>query len=376
VTGAPGVGGSPTARSLRTRLVTSFLGVAIGTAVVTAVAVIVGVLVLATSHPIGTNRVGRRVLGWFPSAPSEAAVAWTLVVIGLIVVALAVVVALAIARRTTRPLGRLAAAADRMAAGDLAVRLQPEGDDEIAALSRSFNAMATNVESSVGALQRMEANARRFASDVSHELRTPLAAMTAVTDVLSAHAAEMGPQAARATRLVVDEIAHLDRLVADLIEISRFDAGTALLDLEVLRVGDAIASSLALRGWTSSVSVSVPADLVAVLDRRRFDVVVANLVGNAVKYGAPPVEVSATGAADRLLVDVTDRGPGLSAEALGHVFERFYKADEARARSDGSGLGLAIARENARLHGGDIEATNRADGGAMFRFTAPLRTRV
>ena len=118
------------------------------------------------------------------------------------------------------------------------------------------------------------------------------------------------------------------------------------------------------------MQLDVEPGLTAVLDLRRFDVIVANLVGNAVKYGAPPIRVTAR---QGLVIDVIDHGPGLSEDALPHLFDRFYKADAVRTRSDGSGLGLAIALENARLHGGDISASNRPAGGAAFRLTLPER---
>jgi two-component system sensor histidine kinase MtrB len=249
--------------------------------------------------------------------------------------------------------------------------LHPDGEDEIADVARSFNVMADNLDRSVTTLRQLEANARRFAADVSHELRTPLAAMTAVTDVLSAHTDGMTTEAVRATQLVVREIGHLDRLVSDLIEMSRFDAGTARLDAELVDVGSAIASCLELRGWQDVVDLQVAQGIRAQLDLRRFDVVVANLVGNAIKYGEPPVVVSARLADGDLVVDVRDHGPGIAPEDLPHLFERFYKADAARARSDGSGLGLAIALENARLHGGGLQAANHPGGGAVFRLTVP-----
>jgi two-component system sensor histidine kinase MtrB len=196
--------------------------------------------------------------------------------------------------------------------------------------------------------------------------------MTAVTDVLSAHTSGMSAEAARATDLVIREIAHLDRLVSDLIEISRFDAGTARLDAELVDVRAAITSSLGVRGWRGEeVQVEAEPGLAAHLDLRRFDVVVANLVGNALKYGQPPVLVAAWRDGGDLVVEVSDHGPGIDEQSMPHLFERFYKADAARARSDGSGLGLAIALENARLHGGDVQARNRPTGGALFRLTLP-----
>jgi two-component system sensor histidine kinase MtrB len=356
---------------LRRRLLLGFVGVGVSTAAVAATATIIGFLVVANQHPIGANRVGGRILRSLPAPMSTRTVAVALVVTGVLLIAGAVMTALSIADRVLRPVGALSVAADRMAAGDLRVRIAPVGDDEIADVARSFNLMADSLSQSVDTLRQLEATARRFAADVSHELRTPLAAMVAVTDVLSSHAAEMSPAAARATALVVQEIAHLDRLVDDLIEISRFDAGTAVLDAELVDVPAAIRSSLELRGWQDSVTVQTEPALAAHLDLRRFDIVLANLVGNALKYGVPPVVIEARNDESGLVVEVTDRGPGIPDAALPHLFERFYKADAARARSDGSGLGLAIAMENARLHGGDLRGGNRPGGGAVFRLTLP-----
>ena len=362
----------PRQGSLRQRLLLGFVSVGLVSAAVASTATITGFLIIANEHPIGANRVGNRITRLLPSTPSTQQVELALSVIGLLLVTLAVTSALSIARRVLRPVGDLADAADRMAAGDLSVRLDPEGDDEIADVARSFNVMADSLDRSVSTLQQMEFTARRFAADVSHELRTPLTAMTAVTDVLSLHTADMSAEAARATHLVVREIGHLDRLVSDLIEMSRFDAGTALLDPELVDVQAAITSSLDVRGWRGEqVDVEVAPGLAAHLHLRRFDIVVANLVGNALKYGAPPVLVAAWRGADGLVVEVSDHGPGIAEQALPHLFERFYKADAARARSDGSGLGLAIALENTRLHGGDLRAGNRPRGGAVFRMTLP-----
>jgi two-component system sensor histidine kinase MtrB len=357
--------------SLQRRLLLAFVGVAVVTAAVTGLATVAGFLAVAEQHPIGANRVGRRLVAVLPPQPTTRDVAVALLGVGLVLVALAMTTAASVGTRVLRPLARLAAAADRMAAGDLTARVEPDGDDEVAGVARSFNLMAGNLEESVRTLQQMEATSRRFAADVSHELRTPLAAMTAVSDVLAAHAEGMSAHAGRATHLVVQEIAHLDRLVGDLIEISRFDAGTAVLDAERVDVAAALARTLTVRGWRDQVQVHADAGLTAHLDLRRFDVVVANLVGNALKYGRPPVVVTARPDGDGLAVEVTDRGPGIPEQALPHLFARFYKADAARARSDGSGLGLAIALENARLHGGDLQAGNRPDGGAVLRLTLP-----
>ena len=286
---------------------------------------------------------------------------------------LAVITGLAFAasRPVLQPVRRLAQAARRMSGGDLSVRIQPRGRDELAQLVTSFNEMASALEDKVGDLQQMEARARQFAGDVSHELRTPLTAMTAVVDILHEHPGLTG-DAAAAARLVEQEVKHLNRLVEDLIEISRFDAGTVRLVADETDVANGVSQCLRARGW-SSVSTDVPAGLTARLDRRRFDVILANLVGNALRHGGPPVTVKASvQSGGQLAVEVRDHGDGLPPAAIPHIFDRFYKADTARARSGGSGLGLAIAWENARLHGGAIHAGNHPDGGAVFIVNLPL----
>ena len=174
--------------------------------------------------------------------------------------------------------------------------------------------MAAALEDKVGELQRMEARARQFAGDVSHELRTPLTAMTAVADMLGEHPGLTGDTAA-AARLVRQEIFHLGRLVEDLIEISRFDAGTAQLVIDDTDIATAVSGCLRARGWTG-VCADVPAGLTARLDRRRFDVIVANLVGNALRHGSPPVTVTARAqpqgrGGGHLTLEVRDHGPGL-----------------------------------------------------------------
>jgi two-component system, OmpR family, sensor histidine kinase MtrB len=286
---------------------------------------------------------------------------------------LAVITALAFAasRPVLQPVRRLARAAQRMSGGDLSVRIQPRGRDELAQLVTSFNEMAAALEGKVGDLEQLEARARRFAGDVSHELRTPLTAMTAVVGILHEHPGLTG-DAAAAARLVGQEVKHLNRLVEDLIEISRFDAGTVQLVIDETDVANAVRQCLRARGW-SRVSSAVPAGLTVRLDRRRFDVILANLIGNALRHGGPPVTVQARiQSGGQLAVEVRDHGRGLPPVAIPHIFDRFYKADTARARSDGSGLGLAIAWENARLHGGHIHAGNHPDGGAVFTVSLPL----
>jgi signal transduction histidine kinase len=284
-------------------------------------------------------------------------------------VLLAVLLALLAAHSVLRPARELDRAARRLGQGELRTRVAVRGSDELAGVARTFNETAAELERHVAQLRTMEADARRFVADVSHELRTPLAALTAVADVLDEEAARLPEPAGQAARLVSGATHDLSRLVADLLEISRFDAGVAALALDDVDLTALVRATLRSRGWTDRVEADLPAAVPARLDPRRVDLVVANLVGNALSHGAPPVRLRLRADADRVTVEVRDAGPGVPPAARSLVFDRFYKADAARGRSDGSGLGLAIARENARLHGGDITVGD--DGGAVFTLWLP-----
>ena len=286
----------------------------------------------------------------------------------------AVLLALLAARSVLRPVRELRDTARRLSAGDLDARSPPQGADELADLTVSINEMAGSVQSSMAAMRRMQADARRFAADVSHELRTPLSTLTAVVDVLAGTAEEMTPEARESARLAITETQRLVALVEDLMEVSRFDAGTARLRMEETDVAGTVRDCLRSRGWPDRVELTAPDGVRLRLDRRRLDVIVANLVGNALRHGAPPVRVDVSAPPGQVRIEVTDGGPGLPEEVLPHVFDRFYKADAARTRTPGSGLGLAIARENARLHGGDLTADNTGDGGARFTVRLPRNT--
>ncbi|MFE8968912.1 sensor histidine kinase [Streptomyces albogriseolus] len=296
----------------------------------------------------------------------------------LVALCLAVVLALLAASGVLRPVRALRGATRKMAAGRLDVRLKVTGSDELAELSRSFNETAAELERTVAELRRLEARGRRFVADVSHELRTPLAAMTAVTDVLDQR---VEGETGEALRLVSEGTQRLSVLVEDLMEISRFDAGAARLHRDDIDLAESVRRTVASRWRPEEVELRLPAPggLRARVDPRRLDVVTANLVGNALRHGEPPVRVTLEARDGRAVLEVTDTGPGIAPEALPHIFERFYKASTSRARSgtgsgdgDSSGLGLAITAENVRLHGGRIHAANRPGGGAVFTVELPL----
>ncbi|HEY0537508.1 MAG TPA: HAMP domain-containing sensor histidine kinase [Actinoallomurus sp.] len=284
---------------------------------------------------------------------------------------LAVLLALLAAGSVLRPVRKLRDTARRLAAGDLGARSPPQGADELTDLTVTINQMAESVQTSMTAMRRMQADARRFAADVSHELRTPLSTLTAVVEVLASAADGMEADARESAQLAITEIQRLVQLVEDLMEVSRFDADTAQLRAEEVDLADLVRDCLRARGWVEQVELVAPREIRLRLDRRRLDVIVANLVGNALRHGEPPVRVHISAAREQVWIEVTDHGPGLSEHVLPHVFDRFYKSDPARTRSPGSGLGLAIALENARLHGGDLTAGNTDGHGARFVLRLP-----
>ncbi|WP_431916744.1 ATP-binding protein [Nonomuraea jabiensis] len=320
-----------------------------------------------------SEATGLRAFVFFPMQGDESqlnTLRATLAQAGAAIVLIALVVALLSARQVLLPVRRLSAAAQALGQGRLDTRLPVHGQDELAELTARFNDAAAALELSVAELRSLEAMSRRFVADVSHELRTPLTAMTAVADMLSEEAGRLPEAPAEAVRLVLREIERLRELVEHLIEISRFDAGTATLNVEPVNVADAINDCLEVRGWTDQVEVKASQGLTVNLDPRRFDVIVANLVGNALKHGQRPVMVSARGTENGLEVKVRDHGKGIPREALPHVFDRFFKAGAGRARSQGSGLGLAIARANVHLHGGTISVRPQ-NPGTLFTVWLP-----
>jgi two-component system sensor histidine kinase MtrB len=271
-----------------------------------------------------------------------------------------------------RPIARTRAAVRAVAAGDLDARLDVEGDDELAELARAFNAMTAALRRNIGELRELEAGQRRFVSDVSHELRTPLTALTTACEVLEANTDGLSDAGSRAARLVVVESRRLAALVEDLMEISRMDAGAAEITLERVDVMRAVAGALRSRGWHDDVRVRGDDGVTVLMDARRLDAIIGNLVGNARAYGGPPIVVTVRSSPDHVDIDVTDHGDGIPSHHLQRIFDRFYKVDRSRS-SGGTGLGLAIARENARLHGGELTVASVQGEGTTFTLRLPRR---
>ncbi|WP_157875771.1 ATP-binding protein [Streptacidiphilus griseoplanus] len=316
--------------------------------------------------------------------------AWSLGIAALLALVGSALLAQAAASTVLRPVQRLGDAARRLGQGHLDTRLEVGGADELADVARTFNSTAEALAAQVAELSARESASRRFVADMSHELRTPLTAMTAVTDILEDEADSLDPMIEPAVRLVVSETRRLSDLVENLMEVTRFDAGTAKLVADEVDIADLIMSCIDGRAWYDAVELDAPRGVVARVDPRRLDVVFANLIGNALKHGGSPVVVRVRAEqlpaaewagpqpARQLVVEVRDSGPGIPEDVLPHVFDRFYKADKGRARSEGSGLGLSIAMENARIHGGTITVANApagpdgTPGGAVFTLTLPM----
>ncbi|WP_405795370.1 ATP-binding protein [Streptomyces sp. NBC_01506] len=324
----------------------------------------------------GTRIVGGGPTGYvFLSLEQERedlnALAWSLAIATGLALIGSALLAQAAATTVLKPVQRLGDAARQLGEGKLDTRLRVSGTDELADLSRTFNRAAASLQKKIADMSAREESSRRFVADMSHELRTPLTALTAVTEVLEDEADTLDPMIAPAVTLVVSETRRLNDLVENLMEVTRFDAGTARLVLDDVDVADQVTACIDARAWLDAVELDAERGMMARLDPRRLDVILANLIGNALKHGGSPVRVSVRTVGDELVIEVRDNGPGIPEAVLPHVFDRFYKASASRPRSEGSGLGLSIAMENAHIHGGDITAANAPEGGAVFVLRLP-----
>jgi two-component system sensor histidine kinase MtrB len=292
------------------------------------------------------------------------AIGWLLVVLG------AALVGRTLAKRTLTPVAHGARAARAIAGGSLATRMAVQRDDEFGAWAAAFNDMAAALETQIAALTAAQAREQRFTADVAHELRTPLTAMVAASSMLRERLDAIAPSERRPLELLIGDVHRLQRLVEELTEISRLDAGREDVRVEPLDLAELVRATLRARGWSDRVAVDGSAPPVC-SDRRRVERIVANLLDNALVHGGGDVRVLLRGAGDAATIEVRDAGPGVAVEHRAHVFDRFYKADASRAEA-GSGLGLAIARENARLLGGDVVLDSAPAGGSRFTVSLPV----
>lgn len=308
----------------------------------------------------------------------------SLVIAGFILVLALMGIAWFVSRQVVMPVRMAAGIAERLAAGRLEERMRVRGEDDLASLANSFNKMAANLQSQIRRLEELSRVQRRFVSDVSHELRTPLTTVRMAADLIHEERDTFEPAVARSAELLQNQLDRFEELLADLLEISRFDAGAAILDAEpvdlralVQRVVDGSAPLADRKG--SEVIVKAPDEpCVAEVDARRIDRVLRNLVVNAIEHGeGREVVVTVATSDDAVAVAVRDHGVGLRPGESSLVFNRFWRADPARARTTGgTGLGLAIALEDARLHHGWLQAWGEPGGGSQFRLTVPRTTRI
>ncbi len=297
---------------------------------------------------------------------------------GALLLVLVAGVALLVVRQVITPVRLARRVAERIASGRLEERMQVSGEDDIARLAVSFNQMAEALQSQIRKLVDLSRVQRTFVSDVSHELRTPLTTVRMAGDVLHDARHDFDPVTARAAELLQTELDRFENLLADLLEISRFDAGAAVLDLEDVNVADIahrVVNATAPMATQRGVPVRVLDEGVFLVeaDTRRVERLVRNLVANAIDHADEQgVSIRLASSDQGTALTVRDHGVGLEPGQSAMVFNRFWRADPARARTTGgTGLGLSIALEDARLHGGWLQAWGTPGGGAQFRLTLP-----
>jgi two-component system, OmpR family, sensor histidine kinase MtrB len=318
----------------------------------------------------------------FPLTQQQATLALVqriLVGVGLALVVLLAAIASLVTRWVVLPVRHAAQAAQRVSAGHLEERMQVLGVDDLAALATSFNDMAASLQAKLAELEELSSVQRQFVSDVSHELRTPLSTIKMAADLLFESRQELDAAGGRSAELLQSQLERFEELLVDLLEISRYDAGAATLEADLVDVCDLVrrsaddAQQLAERKG-SRIEFRLPATgCLAEVDRRRVERILRNILVNAVEHGdGKDVVVTAAIDSAAVAVSVRDYGVGLRPGEQQRVFERFWRADPARARTTGgTGLGLAISLEDALLHGGWLQAWGEPGKGSVFRLTLP-----
>jgi two-component system sensor histidine kinase MtrB len=336
---------------------------------------------LVVAAPIKINNVGNYSLFLlFPLDEEEETIGIirsSVLATGIFIIFGLLILVWYLTRSVLSPVRKTAEAAERLRMGLLNERVPVSGEDDLAKLAGSFNSMAASIQQQIGQLEQMSRMQKRFVSDVSHELRTPLTTVRMAADVLYESRDQYTGETARAAELLSTQIERFEILLSQLLEISRFDAGAADLSLNKVNIKDVIektADSLSnlLAKQETPVVITGSAPEIE-LDQRRIERVLRNLISNASEYGeGKPIEVEIGSDEDTIAVVVKDKGPGLKPGESSLVFNRFWRADPARARNTGgTGLGLAIALEDARLHSGWIDVWGSPGKGTMFRLTLP-----
>lgn len=303
---------------------------------------------------------------------------------GILLILLLGTLAWLVTRQVVTPVRLAAQVAGRFSAGELSERMVVRGTDDIAKLADSFNHMAGSLQRQIGQLEELSRVQQQFVSDVSHELRTPITTVRMAADVLYETKEQFDPSVQRSIELLQTQLDRFEALLTDLLEISRFDAGAAVLHAEPQDIRDVIidvaeaAKPLATRKGCEIVLDLPDEPCVTEFDARRIQRVLRNLVVNAVEHGeGNDVVVTAGADDDAVAITVRDYGVGLKPGESSLVFHRFWRADPARARTTGgSGLGLSIALEDAKLHGGWLQAWGDPGEGSQFRLTLPREAGV
>jgi two-component system sensor histidine kinase MtrB len=306
----------------------------------------------------------------------------TLWIVGIGLILLIGAISWFVLRSVTIPIGQAADTSAQLAAGELGVRLPVHGEDELATLGRSFNAMADSIESQIKELADLSLVQQRFVSDVSHELRTPLTTIRLAADMINDRRDDFDPSTARAAELLNAQVQRFETLLTDLLEISRYDAGSVQLELEPTSLAhlaeDVIASMQQLsEQHGTDVRLVAPGGYSPVdLDPRRVRRVVRNLLGNAIEHGeGRPIVVTVDSDQQAVAIGVRDFGLGMKAADVERVFDRFWRADPSRTRTiGGTGLGLSIALGDARLHGGELAVWSEPGRGTNFVLTLPRQS--
>jgi two-component system sensor histidine kinase MtrB len=289
----------------------------------------------------------------------------------LILAIVALIAARWIARGVLAPVEAASRAAERIERGDLSARVPVTSGDEFGSWAERFNRMAAALEDTIGRLREAQSQNRQFVADVSHELRTPLAALVAEASILRDDLDSLPAGTRRAGELLVGDVARLRTLVDDLMEVSRFDAEAEQLATQPVDLVRLL-ETVAVNRLPEARLTLPPEPIVIDTDPRRLERIVGNLLDNAREHApGSPVEVTLDVGGEAITIAVEDRGPGVTSERLGRIFERFYKADPSR-HGGSSGLGLAIAAEHAALLGGELRATNRDGGGLRIELRLPV----
>ncbi|ALX66704.1 MtrAB system histidine kinase MtrB [Microbacterium sp. XT11] len=308
----------------------------------------------------------------------------TLWIAGLGLVAIVAAISYVVLRSVSAPIVEAAETSARLASGDLGVRIRVHGEDELATLGHSFNAMADSIEAQIKELGELSLVQQRFVSDVSHELRTPLTTIRLAADMLNDQREEFDPVTARTTELLHAQVQRFETLLSDLLEISRYDAGSVQLELEPTSLAhlaeDIIEQMRPLaEGRGTELRLVAPGGYSPVdMDPRRVRRILRNLVGNAIEHGeGKPIVITVDSNQHAVAVGVHDSGMGMSPEDTERVFDRFWRADPSRQRTiGGTGLGLSIALGDAALHGGTLGVWSQLGVGTNFVLTLPRRDGV